>query len=129
MPTDKFQGAYDAYKVKLIQMSKNPNYKNVELAGDEMKVDEGETHFIFKQYKQKMGDKEAHVIEMDGAFKHKDDIKLVEPWLKNVGTEADGELAKQLNSVEGLGSLNGTGLMQSIVALKLRELYEATTKK
>ena len=123
MPSEKFPDAYDAYKVKLIQMSDNPYYKNVELEADEMKVDEGETHFIFKQYTEVMGKKVAKVVEMDGAFKHKNDIKLVEPWLKNVGTSSVGELEKQLNSVEGLGSLNGTGLMQSIVALKVRELY------
>ena len=52
-------------------------------------------------------------------------MKIVEPYLTNTGTIKEGELTKQHNAVTGLGSLNGTGLMQSIIALKIRELYKS----
>lgn len=143
----------DKYKVRLIQMSDNPNYRNVELTKDipqfsfgtkadlyclenEFKVDGYD--FVMRQYREQVGEKEAHVIEMDGVFRSSDEIKIVESWLKNAGTNFRGELAQQISriarteeakkSVSGLGALNGTGLMQSIVAFKIKELYEATRK-
>lgn len=108
-------------------MSSNNKYKNAGLLTGSANASwepEGQ-NFIIKQYKEKWGKKEATVLEFDGVLKSKDDMKIVEPYLTNTGTKNEGELTKQHNSVDGLGSLNGTGLMQSIVALKIRELYEA----
>lgn len=124
--------ATSGYRVRLIQMSSNEKYKNVELAGirdtTQHWAPEGQ-NFVMKQYKEKMGEREAVVLEFDGNLKAKEDIKMIEPYLTNAGVKTDGELATQHNSVAGLGSLDGTGLMQSIVALKIRELYDATAKK
>jgi len=37
-----------------------------------------------------------------------------------------GELTTQMKKLEGApGSLNGTGLLQSLIALKLREIYQS----
>ena len=59
------------YKVRLIQMSRNDKYKNVELlSGDKEIKPEGES-FVIKQYKEKMGEKEATVLEFDGVLKKK----------------------------------------------------------
>lgn len=112
-------------------MSGNDKYKNAGLLSGSSTASwapEGQ-NFVIKQYKEQWGEKEAVVLEFDGELKAKEDIKMVEPYLTNTGAKKDGELATQHNSVTGLGSLDGTGLMQSIVALKIRELYDATSKK
>merc|ERR1719230_2108888 len=131
LPSEMKDAAEGGYRVRLIQMSSNDKYKNAGLlasSANAMWQPEGH-NFIIKQYPEKMGDKEATVLEFDGVLQSKDDMKIIEPYLFNTGTKNEGELTTQHNSVTGLGSLNGTGLMQSIVALKIRELYEATSKK
>lgn len=54
----------------------------------------------------------------------------MESHLSNIGTKFYGELTQNiLKQADSPGSNNGTGFLQTLVALKLREVYEKITKK
>lgn len=58
------------------------------------------------------------------------EIIYVESHLSNTGTKFYGELTQNiLKQADSPGSNNGTGFLQTLVALKLREVYEKITKK
>lgn len=58
------------------------------------------------------------------------ELIYVESHLSNVGTKFYGELTQNiLKQADSPGSNNGTGFLQTLVALKLREVYEKITKK
>ncbi|CAI5473267.1 unnamed protein product [Closterium sp. Yama58-4] len=65
------------------------------------------------------------VLEMDGQFDKLDELIYVESHLSNTSTKFYGEITQQmLKNADFPGSNNGTGLLQTIVGLKLREAYE-----
>ncbi|CBN76689.1 Phosphoribulokinase [Ectocarpus siliculosus] len=75
-------------------------------------------------------DNEVSVIEMDGQFDNLQELIYVESHLSNIGTKFYGELTQNiLKQADSPGSNNGTGFLQTLVALKLREVYERITKK
>lgn len=54
----------------------------------------------------------------------------MESHLSNIGTKFYGELTQNiLKQADSPGSNNGTGFLQTLVALKLREVYERITNK
>lgn len=60
----------------------------------------------------------------------KQELIYVESHLSSVGTKFYGELTQNLlKQADSPGSNNGTGFLQTLVALKLREVYERITKK
>ncbi|PAN39869.1 hypothetical protein PAHAL_7G275500 [Panicum hallii] len=68
---------------------------------------------------------EVSVLEMDGRFDKLDELIYVETHLSNLSTKFYGEVAQQMLTHADLpGSNNGTGLFQTIVGLKIRELCE-----
>ncbi|CAN6229395.1 unnamed protein product [Urochloa humidicola] len=68
---------------------------------------------------------EVSVLEMDGQFDKLDELIYVETHLSNLSTKFYGEVTQQMLTHAGLpGSSNGTGLFQTILALKIRDLYE-----
>ncbi|TKW06287.1 hypothetical protein SEVIR_7G233100v4 [Setaria viridis] len=68
---------------------------------------------------------EVSVLEMDGQFDKLDELIYVETHLSNLSTKFYGEVAQQMLKHADLpGSSNGTGLFQTIVGLKVRDLYE-----
>ncbi|KAL5724692.1 phosphoribulokinase [Ranunculus cassubicifolius] len=68
---------------------------------------------------------EVSVLEMDGAFDRLDELIYVESHLSNISTKFYGEVTQQmLKHSDFPGSNNGTGLFQTIVGLKIRDLYE-----
>ncbi|KAG2574403.1 hypothetical protein PVAP13_7KG319200 [Panicum virgatum] len=68
---------------------------------------------------------EVSVLEMDGRFDKLDELIYVESHLSNLSTKYYGEVAQQMLTHADLpGSNNGTGLFQTIVGLKIRELCE-----
>lgn len=68
---------------------------------------------------------EVSVVEMDGQFDKLDELIYVETHLSNLSTKFYGEVAQQmLKHADFPGSNNGTGLFQTIVGLKIRDLYE-----
>ncbi|KAH0926612.1 hypothetical protein HID58_018868 [Brassica napus] len=70
-------------------------------------------------------DHEVSVVEMDGQFDRLDELIYVESHLSNLSTKFYGEVTQQmLKHADFPGSNNGTGLFQTIVGLKIRDLYE-----
>ncbi|KAG8066067.1 hypothetical protein GUJ93_ZPchr0004g38878 [Zizania palustris] len=69
--------------------------------------------------------REVSVLEMDGKFDKLDELIYVESHLSNLSTKYYGEVTQQmLKHADFPGSNNGTGLFQTIVGLKIRDLYE-----
>ncbi|TVU15902.1 hypothetical protein EJB05_39445, partial [Eragrostis curvula] len=68
---------------------------------------------------------EVTVLEMDGQFDRLDELLYVETHLSNLSTKFYGEVTQQMLKHADLpGGNNGTGLFQTIVGLKTRDLYE-----
>jgi len=73
---------------------------------------------------------EVSVLEMDGQFDKLEELIYVESHLSNTSAKFYGEITQQMLKNSGFpGSNNGTGLLQSLVALKVREVYERITSK
>ncbi|GAA0142063.1 hypothetical protein Leryth_000540 [Lithospermum erythrorhizon] len=71
---------------------------------------------------------EVSVVEMDGQFDRLDELIYVESHLSNLSTKFYGEVTQQmLKHSDFPGSSNGTGLFQTIIGMKIRELYEQLT--
>lgn len=67
---------------------------------------------------------------MDGQFEKLEELIYVESHLSRTGTKFYGEITQQmLKHAEFPGSNNGTGLFQTIVGLKIREVYERIIAK
>lgn len=75
-------------------------------------------------------DQEVSVVEMDGEFGNLDEVSYVEKFLGGAAAKYPGEITQQLLKNKGApGSLNGSGLFQTVIALKIRQVYEKLTKK
>jgi phosphoribulokinase len=73
--------------------------------------------------------KEVSVLEMDGQFDKLEELIYVESHLSNTSAKFYGEVTQQmLKNSSFPGSNNGTGLFQTLIALKVREIYERITK-
>ncbi|KAJ9506504.1 hypothetical protein QJQ45_019631 [Haematococcus lacustris] len=73
---------------------------------------------------------EVSVLEMDGQFDKLEELIYVESHLSNTSAKFYGEITQQmLKNSSFPGSTNGTGLFQTIVGLKVREVYERIVKK
>ena len=69
--------------------------------------------------------KDVQVLTMDGTFSNIQELAYVESQLSNTSTKYYGELTQSmLKLADSPGSNNGTGLMQTIAAFAIRELYE-----
>lgn len=67
---------------------------------------------------------------MDGQFENLEELIYVESHLSNTSTKFYGEITQQmLKNSTFPGSNNGTGLFQTIVGYKIRELFEKITKE
>jgi len=72
---------------------------------------------------------DVSVLEMDGQFDKLEELIYVESHLSNASTKFYGEITQQmLKNSTFPGSTNGTGLFQTIVGLKIREVYERITE-
>ena len=79
-------------------------------------------------YPETYGNKEAAVVEMDGAFDNIQELVYVESALSNTNTKFFGEMTQaMLNLADAPGSNNGTGLMQTLAAFAIRSIYEKIT--
>ncbi len=71
----------------------------------------------------------ASVLEIDGQFDRLDEMVYIESHLSKVSSKYYGELTELLRKHPDYpGSNNGTGLLQIIVGLKMRETFERLTK-
>lgn len=70
----------------------------------------------------------AEVLEMDGVIHNLKEGLFVEKFLHNTGSKEFGELTQELLKLQNSpGGDNGTGFMQTLAALKIREIYERVT--
>jgi phosphoribulokinase len=81
-----------------------------------------------RYYNEMAGEKAANVIEVDGVFGETEELFFIEERLSNTNTKYFGELTKQMiKNRAAPGSGDGSGLVQALVALKMRESYERFT--
>jgi len=67
-------------------------------------------------------------IEVDGEFAKLEELVYIESHLSNTGTKYYGELTQLMLAAQNTpGAYNGTALFQTIIALKIREIYEQLT--
>lgn len=67
---------------------------------------------------------------MDGSFDKLEELIYVESHLSSTSAKFYGEITQQmLRNSSFPGSNNGTGLFQTIIGLKIREVYERITEK
>merc|ERR1712176_137448 len=72
--------------------------------------------------------KDVQVVTMDGSFDNLQELVYVESQLRNTNTKFYGELTQaMLKLADAPGSNNGTGLMQTLAAFAIREIYEKKT--
>jgi phosphoribulokinase len=70
----------------------------------------------------------VEVVEMDGSFDNIQELVYVESALSNTKTKFFGEMTQAMLALaEAPGSNNGTGLMQTLAAFAIRELYQKKT--
>eukprot|EP00592_Proboscia_alata_P008650 CAMPEP_0194354144 /NCGR_PEP_ID=MMETSP0174-20130528/2334_1 /TAXON_ID=216777 /ORGANISM="Proboscia alata, Strain PI-D3" /LENGTH=389 /DNA_ID=CAMNT_0039122969 /DNA_START=64 /DNA_END=1233 /DNA_ORIENTATION=- len=73
---------------------------------------------------------DVSVLEMDGTFDNISELVYVESVLQNSQTKFYGEMTQaMLKLADSPGSNNGTGLMQTIAAFAIRNLYEKKAAK
>merc|ERR1712183_374066 len=71
---------------------------------------------------------DVQVVEMDGNFDNLQELVYIESALSNTKTKFYGELTQAMLAIsDAPGSNNGTGLMQTLAAFAIRELYEKKT--
>jgi phosphoribulokinase len=71
---------------------------------------------------------DVSVLEMDGQFEKLEELIYMESHLSNTSAKFYGEITQQMLKLGTFpGSTNGTGLFQTIVGLKVREVYEKLT--
>lgn len=72
--------------------------------------------------------KDCQVVEMDGSFDNLQELVYVESALSDTKTKFYGELTQAMLSLaDAPGSNNGTGLMQTLAAFAIRDIYEKKT--
>ena len=68
--------------------------------------------------------------QMDGQFDRLEELIYVESHLSGTSSKFYGEITQQmLKNASFPGSNNGTGLFQTLVGLKVREVYERITQQ
>jgi len=77
-------------------------------------------------YKTKFFNNDVSVVEMDGKLTDINQYSIIEGLLSSTSAKTAGEVTKSLVEVgpNSPGSMDGTGLFQTITALKLKEFYE-----
>jgi len=126
-------------KVKLVQRTDKPGFKPSYIAGRDAnvkvipnKVAVGPTCGVaLASYPDKFYGNDVATVELDGKLENINDYAIIDPFLSETGAKSAGELASELIKVgpNSPGSLDGTGLFQTVTALKLREFYESFSGK
>jgi phosphoribulokinase len=135
-PTDP-DGPVEHLRVRLIQKTDTPNFDPVYLVekgstitwkpcGDSLQCEFPGVQFSYYP-EEYMGNK-VEVLEMDGIIHNLKEGLYVEKFLHNTASKEFGELTQELLKLKNApGGDNGTGFMQTLAALKIREIFERTT--
>ncbi len=80
-------------------------------------------------YTDKYYGKDVNVLELDGRLSNIHDYTKIEKYFSHSGAKTSNEISQEIVKVgeQAPGSFDGTGLFQTITALKLREYYEHAT--
>merc|ERR1712117_924627 len=112
-------------KVKLIQ-KKDGNFPPISLKKD-LTLTGSKPGATLKMYDDEWFGSPVTVVEMDGEI----DMDNMEAQLKDIEENLEGLVASPGELTEAMvklksspGSQNGTGLLQTIIAMKVREVYE-----
>ena len=86
---------------------------------------------ILSSCKELFYNREVAVLEMDGKLGDIKDFINIEKMISETGEKTPGEVTSLLMKVgtQSPGALDGTGLFQTLTALKIREFYESITGK
>lgn len=75
-------------------------------------------------------EKEVSVFEVDGGFQKLEEMVYVETHIERAGTKFFGEITQSLlKNPTAPGSKNGTGLIQVIMGMMMRQVYEKISGK
>merc|ERR1712137_934776 len=117
-------------KVKLIQ-KKGSNFPPISLKKD-LSLSGSKPGATLKMYDDEWFGNDVSVVEMDGEI----DMDNMEAQLKEIEDNLEGltlklgELTEAMTKLKSSpGSQNGAGLLQTVIAMKVREVYEAITGK
>ena len=116
--------------VKLIQDTKNNNYKPVYFIDEESNsLLNPSKKLKINSYKSILYNKQKNILEIDGKFDNLENLINLENNLINLESNYKGELTDIMIKLAGTpGCLDGSGLLQTIISLKLRELYSNKKK-
>merc|ERR1712061_774478 len=116
-------------KVKLIQ-KKGGVFPMVTLK-KELTLTGSKPGAVLKQYDDDWFGNPVTVVEMDGEIDMSNmdsQLKEIEANLEGLNGRSPSELAETMEKLKSSpGSENGTGLMQTVIAMKVREVYEKMT--
>lgn len=116
-------------KVKMIQRADKANYKSASMTEGSVKPDvksDAGCEVTLGFGKEKFYNHDCNVITMDGKLTDINDYKVIEKLLKDTAARSPTELSDALIAVgaNSPGSMDGSGLFQTLTSLKLREFYE-----
>ena len=138
LPTELAKNDKKTLRVKLIQKSGVPGYEpsylfdedsTVEWTPSPKKLTYNEPGLKLFYGPEKWNGAPATVIGLDGKFEKIDELLYVEKMIGKTGAKYFGEITEKMLAYEGQpGSNDGTGLLQTITACKVREIYEHIAK-
>merc|ERR1719394_2165617 len=116
-------------KVKLIQ-KKGGAFPMVTLK-KELSLSGSKPGAVLKQYDDEWYGSPVTVLEMDGEIDMENmeaQLKEIEENLEGLNGKSPAELTEAMEKLKSSpGSQNGTGLFQTVIAMKVREVYERLT--
>jgi phosphoribulokinase len=134
LPTELAKDDKKHLKVEMIQVKGIKNFKPAYIldadgemswtpSGIDTKDSPGFTVF---QKQTKWNGKDAVVLGMDGKYNNIKEMSKIEAAISDAAAKSAGEATSKMAAYEGQpGSNDGTGFLQTICALKVREVYEA----
>merc|ERR1719230_2053950 len=113
-------------KVKLIQ-KKDGAFPKITLKKD-ITLTGSEPGAVLKMYDDEWFGHAVTVVEMDGEIdmdNMEEQLKEIEANMEGLNAKSVGELTEAMVKLKSSpGSQNGTGLLQTVIAMKVREVYE-----
>jgi phosphoribulokinase len=134
LPTELAKNDKKHLKVEMIQVKGVKNFKpsyildpDAEVTITPKGIDLGSGPGLVVYQKQTKWDgKDAITIGMDGMYAKISEMAKVEKYLMDSATKSSGEATQKMTQYEGQpGSNDGTGFLQTICSLKVREIYES----
>jgi len=137
LPTDLDKEDKKTLKVKCIQKEGVTDFapcyifdegSKIEWTPAPEKLSSPEPGMKLASYKDEYFGSDVQVVEMDGNFDNIQELVYVESAMSNTKTKFYGEMTQAMLALaDAPGSNNGTGLMQTLAAFAIRDLYAKKT--